>query len=479
MASQIKSRPRKQEHPEQHEQLPSSMDRLCELRAPEAERGLLSSILLLPVVLDDVATKVSKDDFYEEQHRLMFAAMTKLYGKRGGKVDVTLLIEALRTNGDLEICGGLAYIGEVVRAESTPAYASMYAQIVHDKAMLRRVVIESMKTIESAYSGEDASKVIEALESRAFALRDSHAKAEEQILDIDSIASKHMDALAERLTGSVTYIKTGLIDLDAVLKIGTDDFLILAARPSMGKSALAMNIAGHVARSRPVYVVSLEMGDVNLADRLMASEGQIVLGELLDGKADARRVNETWGKVSQEMRMEIDVTPGVSVAQIAASARKIKRKYKDLGLIVIDYLQLIEPEDSKAPREQQVAKMSRRLKLLSRELHTPILCLAQLNRQTEQGTDNRPRMRNLRESGSIEQDADVVLFVHREEYYARNDNEKREHAGKAELILSKQRNGKANITVHCFWQEQYQRFVSKAKAITQVTYDSSFDNGNW
>lgn len=479
MASQTKTKPRKQDVHQDREQMPHEMDRLSELRAPQAERGLLSSILLLPVVLDEVASKVTQDDFYEEQHRLMYAAMTKLYSKRGGKVDVTLLIEMLRTNGDLDICGGLAYIGEVVRAESTPAYASMYAQIVHDKAMLRRVVLESMRTIESAYSGDDATKVIDELESRAFALRDSHAKAEELIHDIDTLAHKHMAALDERLSGGVTYIKTGLHDLDAVLKIGTDDLLILAARPSMGKSALAMNIAANVARTRPVYVVSLEMGDVNLADRLMAAEGEFVLGELIDGKSDAKSVNESWAKISSEMRIAIDVTPGVSVAQIAAAARKTKRKYKDLGLIVIDYLQLIEPEDTKAPREQQVAKMSRRLKLLARELHTPILCLAQLNRQTEQGTDNRPRMRNLRESGSIEQDADVVLFVHREEYYARSHQDKEQHAGKAELILSKQRNGKANITVHCFWQENYQRFVSKAKAVAYATYDPSFDNGNW
>ena len=259
-------------------------------------------------------------------------------------------------------------------------------------------------------------------------------------------------------------VETGFTELDNLCGgLHNSELIILAARPSMGKTAFAMNIAEHVAfiGKLPVLFVSLEMACVELVDRLLCSAAQVNGHRLRNGtisKEDRQRLVQKMGEISQAP-LFIDDTPGRTLTEIAAVARRLKRKEAGLSLIVIDYLQLIEPDNPRDPRQEQVARIARRLKMMARELEVPVLCLAQLNRQAEASRDNRPRLNHLRESGAIEQDADVVMFVHREEYYQSTEEDKERVKGKAEIIVAKQRNGPTN-DVELLWQQDYTRFVN-------------------
>jgi replicative DNA helicase len=276
-----------------------------------------------------------------------------------------------------------------------------------------------------------------------------------------------MDRLDARMRGEQTQdaIDTGFSDLDALMGgLHNSELIILAARPSMGKTAFAMNIAEYAAMAvgRPVLFVSLEMSGVELADRLLCSVARVDSHRLRNGtlaNSDKLRLVETASEISKAP-LYVDDSPSRTVSEISAAARRIKRRENDLGLIVIDYLQLIEPDNPNDSRQEQVAKIARRLKGLAREAKVPMLCLAQLNRQAEDSRDHRPRLSHLRESGAIEQDADVVMFVHREEYYLRGEEQK-EHEGLAEIIISKQRNGPVG-DVELRWEKKFTRFQSKA-----------------
>jgi replicative DNA helicase len=265
-------------------------------------------------------------------------------------------------------------------------------------------------------------------------------------------------------------VETGFTDLDTLCGgLHNSELIILAARPSMGKTAFAMNIAEHVAigQRRPVLFVSLEMACLELADRLLCSSAQVNGHRLRNGtisQEDRRRLVQKSSEIGTAP-LYIDDTPGRTLTEIAAVARRLKRK-QELSLVVIDYLQLIEPDNPRDPRQEQVARIARRLKMMSRELDIPVLCLAQLNRQAEASRDNRPRLNHLRESGAIEQDADVVMFVHREEYYQSNDEDRERVKGQAEIIVAKQRNGPTD-DVKLLWQQDYTRFVN----LEHRTYD--------
>jgi len=278
---------------------------------------------------------------------------------------------------------------------------------------------------------------------------------------------KAMERIDQRMRGTLgtDAVETGFADLDKLTGgLHNSELIILAARPSMGKTALAMNIAENVSihQAVPTLFVSLEMSSMELADRLLCSVGRINGHRLRNGtlpQDERRRLVETAGKVSRG-KLHVDDSPSRTVTEIAAAARRIKRVEGRLGLIVIDYLQLIEPDNPSDPRQEQVAKIARRLKGLAREIETPVLCLAQVNRQTEDAREHRPRLSHLRESGAIEQDADVVIFVHRDEYYRRGD-EREQVAGQAELIVAKQRNGPIG-DVELVWRKEYTRFEDKA-----------------
>jgi len=287
------------------------------------------------------------------------------------------------------------------------------------------------------------------------------------VASINEVLIEAMERIDQRIRGTLTTnaVETGFVDLDTLTGgLHNSELVILAARPSMGKTAFAMNIAENVAVNQavPTLFVSLEMSSMELADRLLCSVGRINGHRLRNGtlpQDERRRLVATAGKLSQA-KLYVDDSPSRTVTEIAAAARRIQRREGRIGLIVIDYLQLIEPDNSSDPRQEQVARIARRLKGLARELETPVLCLAQVNRQAEDAREHRPRLSHLRESGAIEQDADVVMFVHREEYFRRGD-ERDQFAGEAEIIVAKQRNGPIG-DIELVWRREFTRFEDKA-----------------
>ena len=430
----------------------------------DAERAVLGSILLKPDVCDDVALVIRPEDFADEAHQILYHHLLQLHDS-GKRVDATIVLERLRTQGDLERVGGIAAITTILEAVPHAAHASHYAHIVRDKAMLRSLIDASTDILRDAYDAAEEpreqvaraeARIFQILEHRSSAEAKSiHAVLEEVMVRMDA-RMKHEHALGG--------VETGFHDLDSLCGgLHNSELIILAARPSMGKTAFAMNIAEHVAIAikQPVLFVSLEMASLELADRLLCSAAQVNGHRLRNGtisQEDRRRLVQKSAEIS-DSPLFIDDTPGRTLTEIAAVARRLKRK-SGLSLIVIDYLQLIEPDNPRDPRQEQVAKIARRLKTMSRELDIPVLCLAQLNRQAEVSRDNRPRLNHLRESGAIEQDADVVMFVHREEYYQTTDEDRERVKGQAEIIIAKQRNGPIG-DIKLLWQHDFTRFVNQ------------------
>jgi len=430
----------------------------------DAERAVLGSILLKADVCDDVALIVRPEDFSDESHELLFRHLLELHDS-GKRIDVTIVHERLRTKGDLERVGGASALAEIVEAVPHAAHASHYAHIVRDKAMLRSLIDAGTDILRDAYDSPDEPRELLArAESTIFAILEHRSAAEAK--PIQTVLEEVMVRMDARMKHehALGGVETGFTDLDSLCGgLHDSELIILAARPSMGKTALAMNIAEHIAIGvkQPVLFVSLEMAALELADRLLCSSARVNGHRLRNGtisQEDRRRLVQKSSEISSAP-LFIDDTPGRTLTEIAAVARRLKRKQHGLSLIVIDYLQLIEPDNPRDPRQEQVAKIARRLKTMSRELNIPVLCLAQLNRQAEVSRDNRPRLNHLRESGAIEQDADVVMFVHREEYYQSNDEDRERVKGQAEIIVAKQRNGPIG-DVKLLWQHDFTRFVN-------------------
>ena len=429
----------------------------------DAERAVLGSILLKPDVCDDISLIVRKDDFSDEAHQLLFRHLLELHDA-GKRIDTTILLDVLRTAGDLDRVGGAAALADVIQSVPHAAHASHYAQIVRDKSLLGSLIDAGTDILRDAYDAADEPRQLLArAEERIFSILERRSSAEAkpiQAVLTDVMARMDARMKHEHMIGGV---ETGFTDLDSLCGgLHNSELIILAARPSMGKTAFAMNIAEHVALvvHQPVLFVSLEMASLELADRLLCSVAQVNGHRLRNGtisQEDRRRLVQKSTEIGSAP-LYVDDTPGRTLTEIAAVARRLKRKH-GLALIVIDYLQLIEPENPKDPRQEQVARIARRLKMMSRELDIPVLCLAQLNRQAEVSRDNRPRLNHLRESGAIEQDADVVMFVHREEYYQSTDEDRERVKGQAEIIIAKQRNGPIG-DVKLLWQHDYTRFVN-------------------
>jgi replicative DNA helicase len=391
--------------------------------------------------------------------------MLELY-ESGKKIDPTILLEQMRMAGDLESCGGLAYLGKVVDSVVNAAHAKYYAEIVQNKAAYRALITATTEILRDAYEESmEATQLVSQAEQKIFGILDRRSGS--TVKDITSVLHEAMERIDARMRGEHTTggVDTGFTDLDAMMGgLHNGELIVLAARPSMGKTAFAMNIAEFVSvvARVPVLFVSLEMSAIELADRLLCSYSRVNGHQLRNGtisKEDRMRLVEKAGEISSAP-LFVDDSPGRTVTEIAAAARRIARREGRLGLIVIDYLQLCEPDNPKDPRQEQVARMTRRLKGLAREMQVPIICLAQLNRQTEAGKDNIPRLSHLRESGAIEQDADVVMFVHREEYYHRGEDAS-QFAGMAQIILAKQRNGPVG-DVDLVWKRDFTRFENKA-----------------
>jgi replicative DNA helicase len=430
----------------------------------QAEIGVLGSIVLLPDVLDDVILIVRPDDFYDDAHRKLFVHMCALH-EANKKIDPTLLVDRLKTANEYESIGGAAYLSKIVNAVPNAAHATYYAEIVQAKSTYRSLILAATEILKDAYDEtQEAPQLLSMSEQRIFSILDS--RGSNSIQPLKDIVLEAMMRLNDRIAGTHTVggVDYGFRELDG--KTGglhNSELVILAARPSMGKTALAMNIAENVSLQQnvPVLFVSLEMSSLELADRLLCSVARVNGHRLRNGTVsqDDRLKLVEKAEVLSKIPLFVDDSPSRTMTEIAAAARRVKRRQGTLGLIVIDYLQLIEPDNPKDPRQEQVSKIARRLKGLAREMKVPVLCLAQLNRQAEAGGGNIPRLSHLRESGAIEQDADVVMFVHREEYYQRGE-ERKDHEGQAQIIIAKQRNGPVG-EVELDWLRDFTRFQDK------------------
>lgn len=430
-----------------------------------AESGVLGSMMLMPDVIDDVALELRADDFYDDANRRVFEHMLALHDA-GSKVDPVLLTDRLKTAGDLELIGGPAYLARIMGAVANAAHAVHYAKIVRAKSTFRSLITASTEILREAYDQSlEPKQMLSSAEQKIFSILDS--RGSNTISSIAEILHHAMDRMEARLKGEHTSggVDTGFSELDALMGgLHNSELIILAARPSMGKTAFAMNIAEHAAfkQRAPVLFVSLEMSGIELADRMLCSIARVNSHQLRNGtisKDDRQKLVQTASDISQGP-LFVDDSPSRTMTEIAAAARRIRRREQGLGLIVIDYLQLIEPDNPRDPRQEQVARIARRLKGLAREMKVPVLCLAQLNRQAEDSKDHVPRLSHLRESGAIEQDADVVMFVHREEYYHRGED-RDAYAGQAEIHIAKQRNGPVG-QINLAWLKDFTRFEDRA-----------------
>jgi replicative DNA helicase len=433
----------------------------------EAEKGVIGSIFLDPRLCDDVAMVVRPEEFYSPGYRRVYEQMLEMHND-GKPIDLMILAEQLKSKGDYEAIGGSTFLNDIIESVPTAANATWYAQIVRDKAVVRDLIHASTEILRDSYdSATDPRELLAQAESKVFGILEQ--KGTGDVAGMAEILHEAMARIDDRLTrgGGIGGISTGLTDLDN--KTGglhDGELVILAARPGMGKTALATTIAENVAMkdNHTALMVSLEMSRLELAERIMCSHGKINGYNLRNGmlsSGDRRKLVESMSELSSAP-IFIDDTPSRTMTEIAAVARRLKRR-ENLRLIIIDYLQLIEPDNSKDQRQEQVAKIARRLKGLARELKVPVLCLSQLNRQAENSKENIPKLSHLRESGAIEQDADIVIFVHREEYYATNEEDKERLAGQADIIVAKNRHGPTD-TVRVTWLKDFTRFENSTKA---------------
>ena len=424
----------------------------------DAERGVLGSILYLNEVIDDVADIVHADQFYLTQHATIYQAIWKLHdaGIRG--IDAVTLSNQLEKQGDLEGIGGDRYLLEILNSVPHASHAQYYARIVRDKYIQRSLIYACTEILRDSYEdAKETEDILRDAEHKIFQILEQQENT--QKLELKDILIQAFDRIDERLShqGNISGISTGFTDLDAKTNgLHPTELIILAARPSMGKTAFVINIAEAVSRlsQRGVLLFSLEQSKLEIAERLLCIHGKLDGHRVRKGDLDddeRERLIEASQALS-ELPIFIDDSPGRTMAQIGAIARRLKRR-KGLGVIIIDYLQLIEPEDRKAPREQQIAQIARRLKFLAKELEVPVIALSQLNRGVELREDKRPRLADLRESGAIEQDADLVMFLHRPDAYDPEDR-----PGEAEVIIAKHRSGPTGI-VNLTWKKESMRFV--------------------
>ncbi len=431
----------------------------------EAEQAVIGSLILLPERCDEVALVVKADDFYDDANRRIYTHLLSLH-ETGRSIDPMLLVQSLKDAGEFEMTGGAAYLAEVGAAVPTAAHAEYYAKIVREKSTLRSLILASTDILRDAYDPTvEPREMLSRAEERVFAILEE--KGEGKVHTIRDVLHESISRIHARMKNDHAFggIETGFDDFDELTGgLHGSELLILAARPSMGKTALALNMVEHVAINlrQPTLFVSLEMAALELGDRLLCSRARVNGHRLRNGHITSEErtlLTKTANEVSGAP-LYIDDMPSRTMTEIAANARRIKRR-EGLKLIVIDYLQLIEPDNSRDPRQEQVAKIARRLKGLARELDVPVLCLAQLNRQVEATRDNKPQLSHLRESGAIEQDADVVMFVHRDEYYQTNDEDKQRVRGEADLLIRKQRNGPTG-DVKLTWMHDFTRFANAA-----------------
>jgi replicative DNA helicase len=424
---------------------------IAQLRVPphsiEAESSVLGGLLLDNSAWDRMGDLLSDNDFYRYEHKLIFAAISALIN--GSKpADVITVYEQLQNQGKADGMGGLGYLNSLAQYVPSASNIRRYAEIVRERSILRKLVTASDEIATNAFSpqGRPIEKILDEAEQKIFNIGEEGSRMKQGFQSMDTLVVNLMDRVQEMADNpnDITGVPTGFYDLDRMTSgLQAGDLVVLAARPSMGKTAFAINIAEHVALNEglPVAVFSMEMGAAQLAVRVVGSIGRIDQGHLRTGKL----TDEEWPRLTEAIErlrtvsLHIDETPGLTPSELRANARRLARKCGKLGLIVVDYLQLMSGSSGSDGdnRATELGEISRGLKMLAKELQCPVIALSQLNRGVEQRTDKRPMMSDLRESGAIEQDADIIMFIYRDDYYNKDSKE----PGIAEIIIGKQRNG--------------------------------------
>ena len=428
-----------------------------------AEQSLLGAVFISPDAIISLADELTPDDFYKPANKIVFKTMLSLLEK-GEPIDATTMVSALTNQGDISNIGGINYVVELVNSTPTSKNVEHYAKLVKEKATLRKVIADLSDSLSSAYQGD-------------VSIGDIIAKTEKSLLDISNqnvgngfrnvadILDTHMQMVETRsqTDGFVTGLSTGFVGLDKITTgLHEGNLIILAARPAMGKTALALNIAKHVAtmERKPAVIFSLEMGAEELIERMVASEGMVPGYHLKTGNLST----DEWKRLVHaqsnlyDVPIFVDDTAGIRISEIRSKARKLAQEMGGLGIIIIDYLQLITGS-KRENRQQIVSEISRELKILAKDLRVPVIALSQLSRSVEQRQDKRPMLSDLRESGSIEQDADIVAFLYRDAYYQKEQADSQEANNVTELILEKNRHGSLG-TVKLYFHKEYTKFSS-------------------
>jgi replicative DNA helicase len=444
---------------------------LLSLKVPphsiEAEQSVLGGLLLDNQAFDRVADLISGNDFYRDDHRRIWRHIAKLI-EAGKPADVVTVSESIEASEDKDKTGGPAYLGALAQNTPSALHIRRYAELVRERAVQRRLAQVATEIAESALSGtgKDSGQLLDEAESKIFQIAESGARRDQGLQEIKPVLARvfeRIDHLYHRDNPSdVTGVPTGFTDLDKMTAgLQPGELVVIAGRPSMGKTALALNIAEHVAvdNGLPVAVFSMEMSGTQLAMRLLGSISKVDQHKMRTGRLN----DEEWGKLSEaigklhDTPIYIDEGGALNALEVRARARRLKRQFSKLGLIVIDYLQLMSSSNPKASenRATEISEISRSLKAMAKELDVPVIALSQLNRAVDQRPDRRPVMSDLRESGAIEQDADVIMFIYREVVYKPDLPE--DQRGIAEVIVGKQRNGPIG-TVRLTFRGQHTRF---------------------
>ena len=426
-----------------------------------AEQAVLGSIFLDPDKIHIASEYLTKDSFFKLSHGMLFNIMQELSDK-GDPIDPVSVKSALDSSGQFEQVGGMAFLASLINAVPTSAHIEHYSKVVAEKSRARKVIEDLSQSISNVYDGQkDLNEILSQTEQNLSTISSEQKKGFRPIIDVIDSTQSILDERSQKV-GDVTGTSTGFTDFDQITTgLHEDNLIIIAARPAMGKTAFALNIAQNVAKSsdKAVAIFSLEMGAESLVERMLSAEGLIPSYHVRTGnlsESEWRRMISAQERLAKG-KIFIDDTAGIRISEIRSKAKRLAQENGGLGLIVIDYLQLIEGRGWEN-RQQEVSEISRQLKIIAKELKVPVIALSQLSRGVDQRNDKRPILSDLRESGSIEQDADIVAFLYREAYYKRDEQEEPDNV--TELILEKNRHGSLG-TVQLYFLKEYAKFANK------------------
>lgn len=426
-----------------------------------AEQAVLGSIFLDPDKIHIASEYLTKDSFFKLSHGMLFNIMQELSDK-GDPIDPVSIKSALDSSGQFELVGGMAFLASLINAVPTSAHIEHYSKVVAEKSRARKVIEDLSQSISNVYDGKiDLNEILSQTEQNLSTISNEQKKGFRTIIDVIDSTQSILDERSQKV-GDVTGTSTGFTDFDQITTgLHEDNLIIIAARPAMGKTAFALNIAQNVAKNsdKAVAIFSLEMGAESLVERMLSAEGLIPSYHVRTGnlsESEWRRMISAQERLARG-KIFIDDTAGIRISEIRSKAKRLAQENDGLGLIVIDYLQLIEGR-GRENRQQEVSEISRQLKIIAKELKVPVIALSQLSRGVDQRNDKRPILSDLRESGSIEQDADIVAFLYREAYYKRDEQEEPDNV--TELILEKNRHGSLG-TVRLYFLKEYAKFANK------------------